>query len=59
MNYTLSQVTFSNEQNELINIFDEQIAYLQDTSRKILIIRVVVKGKAGSGKSALITSQYN
>ena len=46
-----SQVIFTSEQQEIINIFNQQVKHILKPSSVIPKRTVVVQGKAGSGKN--------
>lgn len=51
----LTNLGFSDEQKEVINLFETQLRYVQGYEKEQPIKRIVVQGKAGSGKSTLIS----
>lgn len=52
-NYS-SNITFTTEQQEVINIFNHQLDYIEKNTTIIPKRTIVIQGKAGSGKSTLI-----
>ena len=48
------QIAFTSEQQDVINIFNQQLNFISDPTSEIPKRTVVVQGKAGSGKSTLI-----